>query len=428
MPPPRSQNQQNQPSRSGYDIPIKTLLFDRKYLWFSATVFFISEIFVNVTVIEKVKYTEIDWKAYMQEVEGVINGTYDYMQLKGDTGPLVYPAGFVYIFMALYHATDAGTNVKLAQYIFMGLYLMNLIMVFKIYMRTKKIPPYVFFFMCCASYRVHSIYVLRLFNDPVAMYFLYVAICLFMDKRWTIGCFFFSIAVSIKMNILLFAPALLILLLTQFGFWWTIPRLAVCALVQLGLAWPFLQANPEGYILRSFEISRQFFYKWTVNWRLIPEELFLNRHFQLGLLALHLIVLFLFAVHRWNRRNGGIFALLKAPTLPEKSVLNENYIVGTLFTSNFVGMAFSRTLHYQFYVWYFHTLPYLLWSTDYPDMIRLLILGVIELCWNTYPSTPLSSGALHCCHMAILIGLWWSKEEKRAAAARSQISQDAKDE
>jgi alpha-1,3-mannosyltransferase len=33
--------------------------------------------------------TEIDWKAYMQEVEGVHNGTLDYMELKGDTGPLV---------------------------------------------------------------------------------------------------------------------------------------------------------------------------------------------------------------------------------------------------------------------------------------------------------------------------------------------------
>lgn len=33
--------------------------------------------------------TEIDWQAYMQEVEGVINGTYNYYELKGDTGPLV---------------------------------------------------------------------------------------------------------------------------------------------------------------------------------------------------------------------------------------------------------------------------------------------------------------------------------------------------
>lgn len=35
------------------------------------------------------KDTEIDWIAYMQEVEGFINGTYNYYELKGDTGPLV---------------------------------------------------------------------------------------------------------------------------------------------------------------------------------------------------------------------------------------------------------------------------------------------------------------------------------------------------
>lgn len=34
--------------------------------------------------------TEIDWVAYMQEVEGVLNGTLDYSYLGGDTGPLVY--------------------------------------------------------------------------------------------------------------------------------------------------------------------------------------------------------------------------------------------------------------------------------------------------------------------------------------------------
>lgn len=33
--------------------------------------------------------TEIDWVAYMQEVEGVLNGTFDYALLKGNTGPLV---------------------------------------------------------------------------------------------------------------------------------------------------------------------------------------------------------------------------------------------------------------------------------------------------------------------------------------------------
>ncbi len=50
---------------------------------------FILEIFLNLFIIKKTNYTEIDWIAYMQEVEGVVNGTYDYYKLKGDTGPLV---------------------------------------------------------------------------------------------------------------------------------------------------------------------------------------------------------------------------------------------------------------------------------------------------------------------------------------------------
>lgn len=33
--------------------------------------------------------TEIDWIAYMQEVEGFLNGTLNYTLLKGQTGPLV---------------------------------------------------------------------------------------------------------------------------------------------------------------------------------------------------------------------------------------------------------------------------------------------------------------------------------------------------
>lgn len=37
---------------------------------------------------------------------------------------------------------------------------------------------------------------------------------------------------------------------------------------------------------------------------------------------------------------------------------------------------------------------------------RVLILGLIELSWNTYPSTNSSSAALHVCHVIILLCLW----------------------
>lgn len=50
-----------------------------------------------------------------------------------------YPAGFVYVFTALYYITSHGLNIRLGQYIFAGFYLITLLLVFRIYYRTKKV-------------------------------------------------------------------------------------------------------------------------------------------------------------------------------------------------------------------------------------------------------------------------------------------------
>lgn len=60
------------------------------------------------------------------------------------------------------------------------------------------------------------------------------------------------------------------------------------------------------------------------------------------------------------------------PSAPALGLDHCIQIVSTLFTSNFIGICFSRSLHYQFYVWYFHTLPYLLWATPARWLTHLL--------------------------------------------------------
>jgi hypothetical protein len=103
MPPPQSRSSNKNISSlskiyTRFKLQIKQFLhlslykdhfFNPKKSVYIMSGLFILEIFLNIFIIKKTHYTEIDWKAYMQEVEGVVNGTFDYYELKGDTGPLV---------------------------------------------------------------------------------------------------------------------------------------------------------------------------------------------------------------------------------------------------------------------------------------------------------------------------------------------------
>ena len=84
--------------------------------------------------------------------------------------------------------------------------------------------------------------------------------------------FFFSLAVSVKMNILLFAPALLIAYLATQGLIGTIIQLAICGGLQVLLALPFLLDSPVNYLKGAFNLGRIFVHKWTVNYRLVTAK------------------------------------------------------------------------------------------------------------------------------------------------------------
>lgn len=81
--------------------------------------------------------TEIDWEAYMQQVQQYVSGERDYTKIKGGTGPLVYPAAHVYIYTALYWITNQGKDIFVAQMIFGFLYLLALAVVMACYRQAK---------------------------------------------------------------------------------------------------------------------------------------------------------------------------------------------------------------------------------------------------------------------------------------------------
>jgi alpha-1,3-mannosyltransferase len=56
----------------------------------------------------------------------------------------------------------------------------------------------------------------------------------------------------------------------------------------------------------AFEFSRQFVYYWSVNFKFVPEEVFLSKPFALGLLTAHLVALLALAHRRWHAHGRGL--------------------------------------------------------------------------------------------------------------------------
>jgi alpha-1,3-mannosyltransferase len=198
----------------------------------------------------------------------------------------------------LYYLTNQGKNIRLAQYIFEGIYLLSQLIVCAIYRQSKKVPPYVILFLGISK-RLHSIFLLRCFNDPVAMVFMFGCILAMTYRHWTLSSILYSLALSIKMNVLLFFPAFGIVLWQVLGAYQTMGQLGLITLIQIALAYPFLSQYPVEYFSRAFEFSRVFDYTWTVNWRMMTEETFLSNWFATQLLCGHALTLLMFIIFIW---------------------------------------------------------------------------------------------------------------------------------
>lgn len=117
------------------------------------------------------------------------------------------------------------------------------------------------------------------------------------------------------------------------------------------------------YLARSFELGRVFKFEWTVNFKFLDEEAFVSPVLSVALLVSTVAALALFAA-KWMRSDGKIRDLAadngSVGTGAGASTdmfgndsrgagrqLLPEYVVKTLFVSNFIGVVFCRSLHYQ---------------------------------------------------------------------------------
>lgn len=146
----------------------------------------------------------------MQQIKLYLSGERDYTLIKGSTGPLVYPAAHVYSYSLLYHLTDEGRDIVFGQIIFAFLYLICLTVVMACYRRVGA-PPYLFPLLVLSK-RLHSVYMLRLFNDGLAALAMWGSIWLFINRKWTPAVVLWSLGLGVKMTLILLVPAVIVVL------------------------------------------------------------------------------------------------------------------------------------------------------------------------------------------------------------------------
>jgi len=87
-----------------------------------------------------------------------------------------------------------------------------------------------------------------------------------------------------------------------------------------------------------------------------------------------------------------------------------------LYSANLAGVACARSLHFQFLVWYFHSLPLLLRCARLPWPAHVAFVVALELCWGQHPPQPWSSACITALHLLLLILLF------ARAAGRRQLA------
>lgn len=195
---------------------------------------------------------------------------------------------------------------------------------------------------------------------------------------------------------------------------------------------------------RAFEFTRQFLFKWTVNWRFVGEETFLSREFSLALAVANISLLIFFLDTRWIRPSGMHLsdfistavstamsmvmpaAFKPLPTDVQEQIshrVTSSFILTTTLSSLSIGMLCARSLHYQFYAYIAWSTPFLLWKSGVHPVLIYIIWAAQEWSWNVYPSTPASSLVVVLCLVIQVFGAWWGTRKELPNVSTSSIKQ-----
>jgi len=185
---------------------------------------------------------------------------------------MYYPAGFAYIYAFLRLITGGKEKIIIQIHIILSVILTYLsLRLFSPFMKTEH--RLIFMALPILAQNYYRAGISRVTNDLILSFFILLLLHSVLKKKFYWSSFFFSLAVSFKMNALFFGPSLLFIYLQQLPFLEVFIHFFFMGLFQVILPLPFLLNAPLSYLKLAFNFGRDFEYRVNMAWGFLGDSI-----------------------------------------------------------------------------------------------------------------------------------------------------------
>lgn len=324
-----------------------------------------------------------DYSSYMQQAEKIKTGEMDYDQITSRNGPLVYPALSTYIYLFLQTpGLNSDDNLIAPKLLSLCAHLLTMYFTLITYKKGFEKTPGIanITLLFCFSFLPGSLCIENLYNDAFSTMFNAIAIYCFVSGKNFQGVLSISAAFWIKMNAILYLPAVYLITSLSQGILIGTLYLFLIVGVQAVLGLPYLMYSPQKYLAYAYDFTRKFSRAGIMNWRILSEEMLLSSKFAVLLLSLNVLVLLYFLFIRWVsiKRIFEEISLWPLRFFPKSRTIDPRFVMEVFFMWKFISMVFFRGIAYQFTLWFWYLIPYVIWKAmnkgDKTELLNVLIL------------------------------------------------------
>ena len=240
-----------------------------------------------------------------------------------------------------------------------------------------------------------------------------------------------GIAINIKMSALLMVPGYVLTIAMEGGLINVVVSLVIMVALQVLIGLEFILANKDAYFSMAYNFDRVFMMTEQVNFQFLTQDFMHSKEFNNFLLAMHLLFLVIFLFFKWTSLNPTQF-LKEIKLYPVSQLCASSRQMCQykklliIFSSNLIGVCFSRGTHQQFYSWYNYTFAFLA-DAALGDwyLSKLMVILCLETAWSVAkPRNASQSYLLNFAHIILVYGLL--KQQNFPTFSQAQVEQHKK--